>query len=79
MAAIPPDQRAAVMSAFYLVAYASLSIPAVLAGIVVTHLGLQSTFETFGCAVVGIALLVALEGWRTRPRRLAFEPVAADV
>jgi MFS family permease len=78
MAAIPPAQRAAVMSAFYLVAYASLSIPAVLAGIVVTHLGLQSTFETFGCVVVGIALLVALEAWRTRPQRLALETAPAE-
>ena len=29
---IPPDHRAAVMSAFYVVAYASLSLPAILAG-----------------------------------------------
>jgi hypothetical protein len=55
------------MSAFYIVAYASLSIPAVLAGVVVTHLGLQPTFETFGSVVAGIALIVAFEAWRTRP------------
>ena len=34
---IPPAHRASVLSAFYVVAYASLSIPAVLAGIAVTH------------------------------------------
>ena len=62
------------MSAFYIVAYASLSIPAVLAGVVVTHLGLQSTFETFGSVVAGIALIVALEAWRTRPGRRAIRP-----
>ena len=67
VAAIPNEQRAAVMSAFYIVAYASLSVPAVLAGVVVTHLGLESTFETFGSIVAGIALIVAIEAWRTRP------------
>jgi MFS family permease len=69
VAAIPYEQRAAVMSAFYIVAYASLSVPAVLAGVVVTHLSLQSTFETFGSIVAGIALIVAIEAWRTRPTR----------
>jgi hypothetical protein len=58
------------MSAFYIVAFASLSLPAVPAGIVVTHLGLQSTFETFGGVVSVIALIVAFEAWRTRPRAL---------
>jgi Ca2+/Na+ antiporter len=67
VAVIPHELRAAVMSSFYIVAYASLSVPAVLAGIVVTHLGLQSTFETFGSVVSAIALIVAFEAWRTRP------------
>jgi MFS family permease len=69
VAVIPDEHRAAVMSAFYIVAYASLSVPAVLAGIVVTHLGLESTFETFGSVVSAIALIVAFEAWRTRPAR----------
>ena len=55
------------LSAFYVVAYAALSIPAVLAGIVVTHIGLDTTFEIFGSVVAGIALIVAFEAWRTRP------------
>ena len=70
MAAIPHEHRAAVMSAFYVAAYASLSVPAVLAGIVVTHLGLQSTFEVFGSVVAALALVVAFEAWRTQPRRM---------
>jgi hypothetical protein len=70
VASIPPDDRAAVMSAFYVVAYGSLSVPAVLAGIVVTHISLLSTFEIFGSVVAGIALVVAFEAWRTRPRRM---------
>jgi MFS family permease len=70
-AAIPPDHRAAVMSAFYIVAYASLSLPAVLAGVLVTPLGLESTFEIFGGVVSVLALMVAFEAWRTRPRPAA--------
>jgi predicted MFS family arabinose efflux permease len=79
-AAIPPDQRAGVMSAFFVVAYASLSLPAVLAGLAVTPLGLESTFEIFGTLVAALALVVAVHAWRTRPRptvrgaRLATEP-----
>jgi hypothetical protein len=44
-----------------------LSVPAVLAGVVVTYVSLQSTFEIFGSVVAAIALLVAFEAWRTRP------------
>jgi len=69
VAAIPPQHRAAVMAAFFVVAYGSLSVPAVLAGVLVTHISLQSTFEIFGSAVAAVALLVALEAWRTRPKR----------
>jgi MFS family permease len=73
-AVIPPEHRAAVMSAFYVVAYTSLSLPAVIAGFVVTRLGLDMTFETFGSIVAGIALIAAIEAWRTRPSRPAVEP-----
>jgi MFS family permease len=67
VAAIPPEHRAAVMSAFYVVAYASLSVPAILAGIAASHISLQSTFEIFGSVVAAIGLVVAFEAWRTRP------------
>ena len=50
-----------------MVAYASLSIPAVLAGFAVTRIGLEQTFEVFGAVVGVLAVLVALEAWRTRP------------
>ena len=69
IAAIPTEHRAAVMSAFYVAAYGSLSVPAVLAGVVVTYVSLQSTFEIFGSVVVAIALAVAFEASRTRPTR----------
>jgi MFS family permease len=72
--AIPNHHRAEVMSAFYVVAYTSLSVPAVLAGILVTPLGLRTTFEIFGSVVAAIALVLAFEAWRTRPQaaRIAF-------
>ena len=66
-AAIPHQHRAAVMSAFYVAAYTSLSLPAVLAGIVVAHVALPTTFEIFGSVVAAIALIVAFEAWRSRP------------
>jgi hypothetical protein len=65
--AIPAESRAAVLSAFYVVAYASLSLPAVLAGLLVSRLGLETTFEAFGVIVAAIALVVAGAAWRTRP------------
>jgi MFS family permease len=67
-AVIPAEHRAAVMSAFYIVAYASLSLPAILAGALVEPLGLRPTFELFGAVVAALALVVAFEAWRTRPR-----------
>ena len=67
-AAIPNEHRAAVMSAFYVAAYASLSIPAILAGLLVTPLGLRPTFEWFASVISALALVVALEAWRTRPQ-----------
>jgi MFS family permease len=77
--AIPPEHRAAVMSAFYIVAYLSISLPAVLAGVLVTPLGLEATFEIFGSVLAGVALILAFEAWRTRPRgRIAHAP-AYDV
>ena len=63
-AAIPSDRRAEVMSAFYVVGYLSLALPAVAAGIVAASVGLSETFELFSSGVVVIALLVAAGGRR---------------
>ena len=79
-AAIPPEHRAGVMSAFYVVAYAALSLPAIAGGAVVESLGLRPTFELFGIAVAALALIVAIQAYRTRPRThrahrgLAYQP-----
>jgi len=75
--AIPPADRGAVMSAFYVVAYASLSIPAILAGVLDSPLGLTATFEVFGTVVAVLALGVALQAWRTRPQPAPAAPAWA--
>ena len=75
---IPPESRGSVMAAFYIAAYASLSIPAVLAGVVVPHLGVRTTFEVFGIIVAAIALLVTEEALRGRlPRARSAPPYMA--
>ncbi|HEY5260823.1 MAG TPA: hypothetical protein VIJ33_01790 [Solirubrobacteraceae bacterium] len=57
--AIPPAHRGEVMSAFYLVAYAAISLPAVAAGIALPHAGIHDTLLGFGIAVAVLGLLVA--------------------
>ena len=56
------------MSAFYIAAYAALSLPAIAGGLLVGPLGLRPTFELFGIAVAALALVVAFLASRTRPR-----------
>jgi predicted MFS family arabinose efflux permease len=80
VAVIPNEHRAAVMSAFYIVAYSALSLPAIAGGTIVGALGILPTFEIFGSVVAAVALVVAFQAWRTRPRayrlrrRLAYQP-----
>jgi predicted MFS family arabinose efflux permease len=66
-AVIPAEHRAAVLSAFYVVAYAALSLPAIAAGLLVGPLGLLPTFEIFGSVIAALALVAAFQAWRTRP------------
>jgi len=58
--AAPVEHRAAVMSAFYVVAYLSLSLPAIAAGLTVQQLGIEPTFRIFGFGVVAVALATAM-------------------
>jgi len=59
-AVVPERHRAEVMSAFYVVAYLSLSVPAVAAGLLVPSLGLETTFRVFSAIVALLALAVSL-------------------
>jgi MFS family permease len=55
----PIEHRAAVMSAFYVVAYLSLSVPTLIAGLAIPSLGLEPTFRIFGSIVVVLGLATA--------------------
>ena len=64
---IPAGHRGQVMSAFYLVAYCSLSLPAILGGALDAPLGVKPTFEILGSVIAAIAVGVAVQARRTRP------------
>lgn len=66
---IPADQRAEVMSAFYVVAYLSISLPTVAAGLAAPAIGLKTTFLVFSAAVVVLALGVSVAAGRGGERR----------
>ncbi|MEU5866534.1 MFS transporter [Nonomuraea sp. NPDC047529] len=65
-AAAPPDHRARVMSAFYVVAYAAISLPAIGAGFAVRTLGPVATFRVFGLGVIAVSLAACLLAARAR-------------
>ena len=64
LGSIPASERAAVLAAFYLVAYSALSLPAVVAGLLVGWVGLLATFGILGSLAAGVALATAGVAWR---------------
>lgn len=77
-AAAPPDRRAQVMAAFYIVAYAAISLPAVAAGFTVRQLGAVQTFQIFGAGIVVVSLgtlILAVARQRAQTRAAASVPV----
>lgn len=70
----PPEHRGSVMSAFFVVAYLSLSLPAIGAGISATDLGVEPTFRIFGAAVVALAIGLAVTASRQRDSASAARP-----
>jgi MFS family permease len=71
-AVVPAHRRAEVMSAFYVVAYLSISVPAIVAGLAVTELGLEPAARIFSSAVALVALTVAVAA--AGPRQRVPEP-----
>lgn len=57
--AIPPARRGEVMSAFYVIAYASLSLPAVAVGIALPHAGIHDTLLAFGITIAVLGAVLA--------------------
>jgi MFS family permease len=67
---VQPHERAALLSAMFVVVYLAFSVPALVAGVVTTHIGLRDTSFAYGgfVAFVAIATLV-VETLTANPRR----------
>lgn len=86
----PADQRAGLTSSVLTASYLAFSLPALVAGIAVTDLGLRETAEIYGAALIALAVLaLALSGGLDelpangdepeRPGRCAQTPDLAEV
>jgi MFS family permease len=56
---VAPGERAALLSSVFVVSYLTFSVPAIAAGIAAGHLGLATTAEIYGAAVIVLALSAA--------------------
>lgn len=54
-----PHERAALLSAVYVVTYLAFSLPALLAGVLTTHIGLRDTSFVYGGFVAVVAVAAA--------------------
>lgn len=54
---VEPHERAALLSAVYVVSYLAFSIPALVGGILITHVGLRDTSLGYGAFVAVVALV----------------------
>jgi hypothetical protein len=50
------DERAGLLSAFYVEGYLAFSLPAVVAGLAAPMIGLATAAEIYGCLVVVLAI-----------------------
>jgi len=70
-ASSPPDQKAAVTSAFFVVLYVSISVPVVAVGFSVQAFGLPHVGEFFASLVAVVALLAMVSMKRVQARQAA--------
>jgi MFS family permease len=69
---VQPHERAGLLSAVYIVSYVAFSVPAVVAGVLITHVGLRDTALGYGAFVAVVALLtLAAEPLIHRPAATA--------
>jgi MFS family permease len=64
----PPDKRAGLLASIFIVVYLAFSVPALIAGVAVTHYGLRDTTYGYGIVVMALATLTAVSLWRRRAR-----------
>jgi hypothetical protein len=69
----PPTGRAALIAAIYVLSYLAFSLPAIAAGIAVTHSGLLSTTNVYGGAVMALAVAATALTAAQRRRAAAVE------
>jgi predicted MFS family arabinose efflux permease len=62
-----PAQRAGLIASLYVVSYLAFSVPAVIAGLLVSSLGLLGTATAYGIVVIVLALAVLPASRRLRP------------
>jgi MFS family permease len=63
-------ERAGLISAVYVVSYLAFSIPALVAGVEATHVGLRDTSFGYGCLIALIAFSALTFAWLNARRRL---------
>ncbi|MGC5248967.1 MFS transporter [Gordonia sp. DT219] len=73
----PAPQRGQVFSAVFIVSYLALSVPAVIAGIMVSHMGLRATIIAYVVYVLTVTVVGALIGIGFGRRRHGSAAVAA--
>jgi len=66
----PPDKRAGLLAAIFIVVYLAFSVPAFIAGVAVTHYGLRDTTYVYGIVVMTLATMTAVAVWRRRSQPL---------
>jgi hypothetical protein len=60
----PVAERAALIAAIYVVSYLAFSLPAIAAGVEVTHAGLRDTATGYAAAIMALAALATLGSLR---------------
>ena len=65
---VAPTERAALLTAVYVLSYLSFSVPAVLAGVATTRVGVRGTADVYAAAVAVVAA-AATAGYALRTRR----------
>ena len=72
----PAEERAALLSATYVLIYLSFSVPAMLAGVAVTSFGLEPTAYAYGVAVMALAAFTTVAVARRLAALSARTPIA---
>jgi predicted MFS family arabinose efflux permease len=75
----PPTGRAGLITAIYIVSYLAFSVPVIIAGIAVSHVGLRTTSIAYGALVAALAAVVAAETARSAAHLQPATAVAIDV